>query len=172
MKLRPWRWERQQPFSFAPVPAGLWLQKAFGNRFGEPPSSSSPLLRQRVFGVLPGGNSGQQLLKGQPTASTGGLICPPQKHHQHRAPRPTWDVLREEATPKRCSLEWLSPRHGASPSPVAPGAPSATSPSLFPDTAMQPGGSCEFKATGTSAFVRNTKVTGFAKIKDPGRQPS
>lgn len=111
LKPSPWRRERQQPRGFAPEPVGLWLQKAFGKCFEEQPSSSSPLPthRQPVSSILPGGNSGQQMLKGQPAASIRGLICPLQKHHQCRAPHPTWDMLPAKAMPKRCSLEGLSP---------------------------------------------------------------
>ena len=132
MKPSPQRRERQRPQGFTTEPAGLWLQKAFGKRFWEAPSSSSafPKHQQPVFSILPGGNSRQRMLK--PTASIRDLICPPRKHHRHRAPRPTRDMLRVKATSRRCGLESPSPltrsisqprERPASPSPGLPESP-------------------------------------------------
>lgn len=80
-------------------------------------------------------------VEGQPAASVGGLICPPRKHHQRRAPCPTQDTLRVKAMLKRCSLEGPRPltrsisqprEYAASPSLGPPESPSDYTPEPLP----------------------------------------
>lgn len=153
MKLSPWRRERQRPWGFAPELVGLWLQTLLGSVLGSylPPHPPSPSTRheQPVFGILPGGNSEQQMLEGQPTASVGGLICPSQKYHRHRAPCPTRDMPRAKATPKRRGLEGLSPPTRSISQPrECPASPSSTPPESPFDYAPEPLPGCGRAAKG------------------------
>lgn len=76
-----------------------------------------------------------------------------------------------QTTPKRCSLEELRLRQGASPCPAAPGGLLGYTPKLLVGCGCAAQGSCEFKVAGNSALVRGTNKTGAAKTRDPGRCP-
>ena len=153
MKLSPGEGKGNGPGVLLQSWWGFGCRRLLGSVLGShlPPHPPSPSTRhqQPVFGILPGGNSKQHMLEGQPTASVGGLICPSRKYHRHRAPCPTQDMPRAKATPKRRGLEGLSPPTRSISQPrECPASPSSTPPESPFDYAPEPLPGCGRAAKG------------------------